>query len=163
MSDSLMTAEASGGGTATTDFTRRLRFEAPPEKVFAALTSQSGLASWWTAVSSVSGETVEGGKLRFTFHDIDEPLVVVVDSVRPPSSLVWSVLECGVLPDWVGTSPTFSLTAFGDGGCELEFRHIGLTPKLECYDICSSSTQGWGYYLPILQGYVDSEWKSTRT
>lgn len=146
-----------------TDYTKRLHFEAPPEFVFDALTTPIGITSWWTAVSTVTGANVEGGELRFTFHDISQPLVVRLEELQRGLSVVWSVLECDILPDWVGTRPSFTLSASGDGGCELEFRHIGLTPTLECYELCSSSNQGWGYYLPILQEYVDSAWKTNRT
>ncbi len=33
------------------------------------------------------------------------------------------------------------------------FRHQGLRPRFECYDMCRT---GWDQYLPSLQDYVDS-------
>ena len=34
----------------------------------------------------------------------------------------------------------------------LHFRHQGLTPDLECYDMCDA---GWTYYLGSLVSYVE--------
>jgi hypothetical protein len=35
----------------------------------------------------------------------------------------------------------------------LEFRHQGLTPRLECYDHCA---RGWEYFLPSLRDHVET-------
>ena len=87
MSETLSTSGAWSAATAATDYARRVHVDAAPEEVFAALTTLSGLAGWWTAVSGVGAE---GGELRFTFND-ENPLVIHVDSARRPSSVIWSV------------------------------------------------------------------------
>ncbi len=134
-----------------TDYQAVAPFDAPPEAVFDALTTVSGLASWW---APVSGSGAEGGELRFVFGDAD-PLVKVirVDEARRPSTVAWTVLECTFLPDWVGAAPRFELSPRGAGGCELRFRHRGLTPQLECFSACRA---GWDQYLASLRSYVES-------
>ena len=37
-------------------------------------------------------------------------------------------------------------------GTELRFRHHGLTPQLECFEMCLA---GWTHYLASLVDYVD--------
>ena len=140
---------APGTAPATTDYVKEIHFTAPPEKVFDALTTLTGLASWWVPVT---GSGAEGAELRFTFG-AGQTLVAHVQEANRPSTVIWHVMFCDVEPDWVGTSPTFTLTPAGDGGSELTFRHKGLGPHLECYDQCRA---GWDHFLPSLHSYVES-------
>ncbi len=40
------------------------------------------------------------------------------------------------------------------GGTELRFRHVGLTPRLECFADCKS---GWDHFIPTsLRAYVET-------
>jgi len=134
------------------DYQAVVLFDAPPEAVFDALTAVAGLAGWWTSWTSVSGSGSEGGELRFVFGDEDS-LIIHVDRARRPSVVAWTVLDSPIMPDWVGTRPRFELSPRGAGGCELRFRHQGLTPHLECFSTCRA---GWDQYLASLHDYVES-------
>lgn len=136
---------------ATGDYTKQVHFDSSPDAVFDALTTLSGLAGWWT--TNVTGSGVEGGELRLAFDDADDPLLIHVDTARRPASVVWHVRSCGFLPDWVGTTPRFTLCGSSDGGCDLSFRHEALSPELECYDQCRA---GWDHFLPSLRDHVES-------
>jgi uncharacterized protein YndB with AHSA1/START domain len=129
-----------------------LRFSAPVEAVLTALTTTEGLSTWWVPAT---GSGVEGGELRFHF-DGAEPAVMHVD-IANAATVAWSVLTCPVEPDWVGTRPTFTLSPTEEGGCRLEFHHIGLAPRLECYGQCSAH---WGRYLAGLYDLVESDQRS---
>ena len=59
-------------------------------------------------------------------------------------------------PDWVGTTIVFDVAAAGDGAM-LRFRHQGLTPERECYDMCDA---GWTYYRGSLASYVELSQKA---
>ena len=65
----------------------------------------------------------------------------------------WTVTECAFVPDWVGTRPTFTITPLGEGGCELLFRHGGLTAELDCIEDC---TRGWDHFIVSLRDYVET-------
>jgi len=39
------------------------------------------------------------------------------------------------------------------GGTRLDFEHIGLTPALQCFDICQS---GWTIFLGSLESLVET-------
>lgn len=141
------------------DYQAMVLFNASPEAVFDALTTVTGLASWWTAVT---GSGSEGGELRFVFTGAahveglmlaEEPLLIRVDTARRPSEVRWTVRECVLLPDWVGTSLRFELAPRESGGCELRFRHQGLTPRLENYAAYSSA---WEDHLASLHDYVET-------
>lgn len=131
------------------DYTARITIASDPETVFDAITTVGGLADWWNPVSG-SGE--EGGELRFDMGRTEGPLVISVHTAQRATVVVWNVLACPFLPDWDGTTITFDLGRGDDGQCELFFRHHGLTPQLDCYDICQPS---WDHYLlTSLRAYV---------
>ncbi|MDQ6901026.1 MAG: SRPBCC domain-containing protein [Candidatus Dormibacteraeota bacterium] len=130
-----------------TDYESTLFVKAPAAEVFDALTTLAGLASWWT---SVSGSGLRGGRLSFMFND--SPLILRVDEAERPATVRWTVLESAPTPEWVGTAVTFELMPQAEG-CELSFRHRGLTPRLECYNDCKN---GWDHFLPSLRQYVET-------
>jgi hypothetical protein len=52
-----------------------------------------------------------------------------------------------------GTRPVFTITPVEGGGTELHFRHHGLTPELECIEMC---TDGWNTCLASLSELAES-------
>jgi uncharacterized protein YndB with AHSA1/START domain len=133
----------------TTDFASTLSFAAPPDAVFDALTSLSGLSRWW-APAHGSGQV--GGELTFVFGD--DRVVMRVGEAARPSAVRWTATAISYtsLQDWVGTTISFAISPDDQGGSRLRFHHVGLTPRLECFDTCSS---GWRQYLASLVSYVD--------
>jgi uncharacterized protein YndB with AHSA1/START domain len=131
------------------DFASTLSFAAPPNAVFDALTSLSGLSSWW-AVAHGSGQA--GGELTFVFGD--DSVVMRVEEAARPATVRWTAraISYALLQDWVGTTISFAISPDERGGSRLRFQHAGLTPQLECFDTCSS---GWRQYLASLVSYVD--------
>lgn len=134
----------------TTDYQKTIRLQASASEVFDALTTITSLSSWWTRATG-SGEA--GGELRFFFGSATDVCVMRVDRAERPALVEWTVTECAFLPDWVGTRPTFTITPVEGEGSELQFRHHGLTPELECIEMC---TLGWNTYLASLRQYVES-------
>jgi len=148
------TTEATTDGSADADYQAQVTFASPPQAVFDALTTTSGLTDWWTAAT---GDGTTGGELRFDFGQMGL-LVLHVDAAQPASPptsglVQWTCLEYPPLPDWPGTTISFELSPRSDGGCDLSFRHRGLTPRLVCYQDCKS---GWDHFLPSLRALVDA-------
>jgi uncharacterized protein YndB with AHSA1/START domain len=144
-----MSSSGDGAQRDTADYQRNTHFDASPEVVFEAITTAAGVAAWW---APATGSGIAGGELRLTMGP-PEPLVLHVDVAQPSSKVVWSVLACPFLPDWDGTTITFELRPGQGGGCELAFRHRGLTPQLECYDQCQN---GWDHFIPSLGLYAEA-------
>lgn len=133
------------------DYASELAINAPPEAVFDALTTLSGLAGWWT---TVRGSGLAGGELRFVFHGAgDEPLIMQVTAAQRPSTVRWTCVGYSHLPDWAGTTLSFEVQPRQAGGSNLKFLHTGLTPRLECYRDCKN---GWDHFLPSLRDFVES-------
>ena len=128
------------------DFVATLQFKSPVDRVLTALTDPTRLSRWWV---EASGSGLQGGELTFLFPV--EKLIIRVDEANG-SIVQWTPLVCEPLPDWVGTTITFTFGQTKTGGSQLEFRHAGLA-QLECFDLCR---QGWEHYLPRLVEYVDA-------
>jgi uncharacterized protein YndB with AHSA1/START domain len=134
---------------ASADYQKAIRVTAAPGALFDALTSVSGLAAWWAPATGSGGA---GGELKF-FMNSPEPLVIHVDQAVRPTSVRWTVTDCSFLPDWAGTRPAFTITPAEGGASELHFRHNGLTPQLDCIEMC---TRGWDHFLMSLRDYVET-------
>src|ERR1017187_3859404 len=80
-----------------------------------------------SAAPARAGSAAEAGELRITFDGIEDPLVLQVRQATRSSAVIWDVESCAFLPDWAGTTPAFTLSRSSAGGCDLEFRHEGLS------------------------------------
>ena len=144
----LVTFAETGRGTEDRNsFQAGKRINASPEAVLAALCSPEAITSWW-APTTGSGDA--GGRLEVSFFSGKERLVMQVERALA-GRVAWSVQQAAGTPDWVGTTIFFDVAEAGDGAM-LHFRHQGLTPDLECYDMCDA---GWTYYLGSLASYVE--------
>ena len=130
------------------DFESTLAVDAPPEEVLAALRTPEAVTDWW---GPAEGSADVGGTFEVSFLDRKQVIVLQVEPADP-SRVVWSVRETPLTPEWVGTTIAFDVTAAA-GGTTLHFRHHGLTPQLECFDMCH---EGWTHYLGSLVSYVET-------
>ena len=133
------------------DYAQTLTIAAPCETVFEALATVDGPKGWWTVLVSGSAET--GGSLRFEFPGVEGHALMHIDHAISASSVQWTCVECTLVPDWVNTVIMFNLNHSVLNNCELNFRHHGLTPALECFDMCSV---GWNTFLPSLKSYAET-------
>ena len=120
-----------------------------PEKVYAALTTQSGLRSWWTADASV--EEQAGGKAAFGFAKRATVFRMTIDRLTPAKEVLW---QChGDNPEWAGTTLTWGISR-GDGTTVLRFTHSGWRAVTDLCAICNSS---WGELMHRLRDYVEGK------
>ncbi len=111
-----------------------------------ALSTTEGIAGWW---GDTIGSTDEGGTFEVGFGS-DRRIVLTVALVDH-RRVEWTVKHAPHTPEWVGTTIVFDLTPAG-GGTEMRFCHHGLSPQLECFDMCH---EGWTHYLTSLVDFVD--------
>ena len=129
---------------------------APAAKVFEALTTQQGIQSWWTTSSEVGTAVGEHITIRFG----GTVPAVQLDALQPATEVRWRVVDAHlVVPglartnEWLGTTIVFQLVPESGAATRLALEHIGLTPQVECYDICS---QGWAQFLESLKAYLET-------
>ena len=118
---------------------------ASPADVERALTTQEGLARWWT-----TGVAVEGDRIRFAFEQGFNP-VMRVDQTEPGKLVAWAY-ESGAEP-WTGSTIRFELGG-GDGKTTMLFRHrYGQDLPDEMFGVFNFN---WGIYLKSLRLLCES-------
>jgi hypothetical protein len=111
-----------------------------------AIEKISNVPEWWGVTFTGSAEkqndkfTIKmGGESFFNF---------TVAELIPGKRIVWLVEDCNMpwysdKKEWADTRLIFDLME-NNGVTELNFRHEGLTPEVECYKDCES---GWTHWI----------------
>jgi len=120
-------------------FTTTILVDQSPIEVFNAINNVRG---WWPG--DITGETNKP-QAEFTYavpekHYAKQKITEFI----PGKKIVWHVLESalGFVKDkseWQGTDIVFEIIP-KVGKTEVQFSHLGLSPKFECYQACS---KGW--------------------
>jgi uncharacterized protein YndB with AHSA1/START domain len=144
-------------------FQSTLPVAAAPDTVLSALRTPQAVASWW---GTASGSAEVGGTLVVSFLGGRQRIVLDVVPTPFAHRVVWAVREAPLTPEWDGTTIYFDVEAADDeageaggavgatgGGATIHFRHVGLTPRLECFAMCH---EGWTHYLASLVSYVET-------
>jgi uncharacterized protein YndB with AHSA1/START domain len=118
-----------------------------PEKVYDALTTIDGLAAWWTAETTGSGDT--GGRLEFRFPPVGGFDMEVLET-RPAERVTWRVV--GGPDEWIGTTIDWKLQRDGDWTIVL-FEHRGWKEPVEFMNHCSTK---WATFLLSLKALVET-------
>lgn len=120
--------------------------QATADRVYDALATNRGLASFWTP--SVSGEVTSGARLAFGFAEAPVDLEMVVTRLEPDRVVEW---ECpGPWPTWAGTR-----IRWGIGGQEtlVTFRHSGWDDSVGDVEL-GSVAMTWAAVLRALSEYA---------
>jgi uncharacterized protein YndB with AHSA1/START domain len=121
--------------------------KAPAEKVYSALTEQTGLASWWTNETTAKPEV--GFVIVFKFGGAHFTSMKVTKLVQ--NKLVcWDCVEGD--KEWVGTKIQFELDE-NNGTTNLTFTHTGWASETLFLGICSFH---WAGYMKSLRDYCET-------
>jgi len=122
--------------------------EAPPERVWGALTQPDEIACWWAEEARVKLEVGSLGEFRFRPPAGD--LQFEVAELVQNKHLHW-ISRQGP-PQWAGTSVIWQLEPIPNG-TRLLFTHDGFVKKGEAFE----QTRGnWDYFLDSLKSYLET-------
>ncbi len=138
----------SNSSTRTEDYSAVLNLPVSPEAVAALFASADGVSRWW---GPTEGDATADGTLitRFGDHGVNATRVQEAGTNR----IVWEPIAApGTTPtghtqEWLGTTIEIDIRPT-DAGAELRFRHIGLTPRLDCWDACQDA---WTYFMSSIE------------
>ena len=119
---------------------------ASPAKIYEAITTQKGIASWWSPDNNAKAEKGNIYRISFGGDYFKEIRVTELDS---PKSVRWEILNAH--PEWLGTNVTFDIRP-GKNSTELRFNHAGWKVYTDMYDQCNHH---WGVYLENLKAYAE--------
>ena len=126
------------------DILHRVGIKSPADKVYRALTTRDGLASWWTDDTQVEGNIIA---FRFGERGFIDMKVLDHDQDR---RVTWQVVDGP--EDWIGSKVGFDLRQDGDQTVVL-FGHRGWKEASEFMHHCSTK---WGSFLMSLKSAVET-------
>lgn len=119
-------------------FTTTLAVDEAPDVVFDAINDPRG---WWSG--EFEGETDRlGAEFTYRYRDMHRSKQVVTELV-PATRVVWHVADAELSfakdpTEWTGTNIVFDIVPSANG-TEVRFTHLGLAPRHDCYDSCSTA------------------------
>jgi uncharacterized protein YndB with AHSA1/START domain len=127
----------------------QISIDAAAKEVYAALASQAGLRSWWTADAKSDGKV--GGKAEFGFERRRVVFHMKIERLVPGKLVVWSCRSDYAA--WNGTRLTWRLAREG-GATVLRFTHSGWTSSGDSYRTCNTT---WGALMYRLKDYLEGK------
>ena len=113
-----------------------------PDEVFAAILDPR---AWWDGEFEGPTDRVDG-EFSYRYADMHRSVQRVTE-LEPGRRVVWHVVESNLSfvadhSEWDGTDIVFDIAPAVEGAV-LTFTHEGLTPELECFDMCRPAWQGY--------------------
>ena len=129
--------------------------EAPVHQVFKGITEE--IPSWWT--SMFEGESKNSRDVFTVRFGNSVFKTMLVKEIISDKIIVWEVIDTLIdLPElqnkkeWLHTTIEWHMSEQGDK-TNLLLKHIGLTPDVGCYRICSD---GWHSFVTSLKAYLET-------
>src|SRR4051794_6745123 len=112
------------------------------DEAFAAIRNVRG---WWSASITGTSENT-GDAFRFEVPGVHRCTMTLTEVV-PGERMVWHVTDSWVVfaedtREWEDTDVVFTVDEQG-GRTVVTFTHAGLSPAVECYDLCSDAWTGF--------------------
>jgi uncharacterized protein YndB with AHSA1/START domain len=118
---------------------------APSDRVFDAISTRDGLASWWTSdVETTAASVTLGFERRSVIFRMK------IEQSRRPELLAWSCT--GEAPEWTGTRLTFAFRP-ENGGTAVRLTHAGWQ---SASDYMAACTYTWAHVLDRLKSYAEN-------
>lgn len=140
------------------DYHSSIQVQASAQNTFEALTT--GIQYWWTKPDQPL--TKVGDIAKFSFAP-NQSYWTFEATVLEPNTLV--ELQCvdalhlhegqpkEIEQEWLGTKLVFVIKE-SDGQTLIDFKHLGLKPKLLCFEVCEA---GWDrFFLDSLKCYLNT-------
>jgi hypothetical protein len=119
----------------------------------------TGINKWWGRVDNSNINKV--GDTFTVFFEEDTEWVFEIIYYSPNKEIHWKCIKANhyitglenIEQEWLNSEIIWNIKEV-EGGVEVSFEHIGLTPKLNCYDACDA---GWTHFITTsLKQYLDT-------
>ncbi|WP_296380651.1 hypothetical protein [Winogradskyella sp.] len=133
------------------DYKKQIVVQSNSKKIFKALTEDIHL--WWSKTSQSTQKT--NGQFTIHFKNGYWWTFKILE-FTPNTELVWKCIdgEPDFNKEWIGHVLHWEILEEKPGITIINFHQVGLTPQIECYDICSTT---WDMFITEkLKQYVES-------
>jgi len=120
------------------DYTTTVLMAQTPKQVFDAINNPQ---NWWSG--EIKGSTTKlNDEFTYRYKELHYSKQRIVELI-PKQKVVWLVTESTInyaedKNEWTGTKISFEISE-GENKTLLRFTHLGLDPRIECFDSCSNS------------------------
>lgn len=129
-----------------------IRIKAAAKDVFAAVSTDEGVKSWFTP--DVEGSIESGQSATFRFAD-GNAFEWQFDEIEPDHQIRW---KCQSGPGAAaGSSVTFDLTKASGGDTRVDLEHAGWPDDHEAFATCNTL---WGILMGRLKNYAEQSGKT---
>ncbi|WP_282607763.1 SRPBCC domain-containing protein [Pelagibius sp. Alg239-R121] len=140
------------------NYARTITVSASPADAYHALTQ--GFAEWWTTpdrpirkLGDRAKFTFPPGKSYWTFEASELVSGERVELTCVEALHLHEGQPAEIEQEWLGSKALWQIGT-RSGATEIAFEHVGLNPRLLCYDICR---QGWDlFFVDSLKKYLDT-------
>ena len=119
----------------------------PPQKIYNALTTSTGVANWWTK-ETIVGKQI-GDTNVFKFGEKYHNEMKIIDLI-PDNRVEWECIKGD--DEWIGTKLIFELLG-NDDKTTLKFIQAKWKEETDFFASCNYQ---WGYYMRSLKLYCES-------
>jgi uncharacterized protein YndB with AHSA1/START domain len=102
-----------------TDVVHEISINAPPERVFDAISTTDGIRGWWADDAVYDGKLA--GKAQVKFGRPPAALTMETTVFCKDEEILWRCLNGP--PDWIGTNVSWLLESDADGGTRVRLQH----------------------------------------
>jgi uncharacterized protein YndB with AHSA1/START domain len=121
--------------------------QSTPEKIYDAITTEKGIASWWSKTNNAISEA--GSIYRIYFGPVYYKEIRITEFVLN-KKVTWEILDAH--PEWVNTKIVFDIHV-AENNTELRFRNSGWKDYTDMFAQCNHH---WGIFLLNLKAYVET-------
>lgn len=123
--------------------------KASPQTIYEAVSTQRGLASFWT--SDAKAESKVGSTATFGFGGPSQRMKI--DELAPGTRVKWTALAD--FPNWGDTTVSWDIRPAENGQTSVTFRHADWPPTVSADDL-GSINYTWGMIVDRLRQYAES-------
>ena len=135
------------------NFKKTIILQTTDKSVYEALTNS--ISKWWTEMFEGSSDKQdEKFTIRFGSNVFK---TLKVEELIPNTKVVWNVTDSLIdIPElknkteWINTKIIWEISRQANQ-TEIRLTHLGLTPNIECYNICES---GWHNFTDSLTDFI---------
>ena len=140
------------------DYEHTINVKATPDRIFDAITKE--MSSWWTEMTSVVDSIGDKTTAKFedgttwSFEVTSLEKNKLIEFYCYEANHIHPVTTPEMRSEWEDTTLRFEIVP-GGAETDIHFTHIGLTPVVNCYDICRT---GWDHFFgSAFQAYLEKK------
>jgi len=124
-----------------------------PEKLYNALTHESGFNGWWSLDCQIGEKVGENCTLRFNKEGKIVEMQFQIQALEPNKKVTWKCTG-NPNPAWLGTEIQFDIAPSGEG-TQFSLNHGKWEEKWKDADPYTMTRQGWDHFMDSLKNYLE--------